>query len=346
MMVSESLSCDTPWSFSDLWNHSKTFRQIFFHQNLIRSRSEKDVAESYWCSRYPRIEWQLCGVDNCKSLVPHGEVCTKHVYVGGKLPSWSWSSGHLYHLVMDCSTENRYEKFVRYDRYTWETNYHYGIPRGYVIRYIDQNPLNLHLDNLVLLSKISASAYDNHVLSIGDAVDLDSSLPDDILQRVCDGRRKGHWAYSYRTLSEEFGISQRKAMRDTKAGKVDMSSLRSILSYVQGYASRKQVWSYSANDLADAAGVSYNAIQQATHRGSLRPENLTSVVRYCSDHSLGGPKARHWIYHSKDIADAANTKQNRVDDAIRSGKLHPDRLSSVVEYCLKKREKSDKKSES
>lgn len=324
-------------SFDELWERSQVFRRIFMYRKLIRTRKDRALAESYWAARYPRTEWSFCNIEGCQRLVSAGGVCDAHRSHLGVLPQFKWAQGHLYvktpvGKAVSLSEDMRQETYTRYDIKTWTDNI--GIlPAKYILRYIDDNPLNGHHRNLVALSPVSAAAYDAGVLDMGTAIALDQSIPDQIIQKACGERREHFWHYSCSKIAEDLGLSLHSLKRAVRNGELDPASLASIIRY---YRKKQTSWSYTYADIARVAEANRHAVHQAAHRGACDPSDLGSVLAFCNDHSCGGPKAASWIYTIDDIAKAAGISTDNARRAVRRHRVDPCSLPSVVNYCISK----------
>jgi hypothetical protein len=227
-------------SFSELWEQSKAFRFLFFHNRVfsIDKRIDLGKGELLWSERFPRTEWILCGLRGCKSLALAGEYCRKHqLEERGKMVLFQWHQGRLYKYISEHKHNGQRSKVVReYRRFchhAWLRRHgHRGsLPSGYVIRFIDGNPFNQHFGNLALVSKVAAAAYDAGVIDVAEAIDLDTSLPGSIVRRLGPGRPRARWVYGTEAISKVAGISIERVRQDISRGFFDPADLASVLDF-------------------------------------------------------------------------------------------------------------------
>jgi hypothetical protein len=228
----------TGLSFSELWDVSQTFRLLFFHNGVLDRRSGgKERAEACWELRYPMIDWGLCSYENCVSFAVCGEMCTVHSKeLKKELPKWKWHRGILYRMVTrhDQATDGKSAicptQYVRNDVHIWQYN-NGKMPVGHKVRFIDGNPFNHHVDNLVVLTKVSAAAFDQGVLTIDEALDLDESLPVEIRRRFSGGRKKKKWVYGLAEISRAANITVSRVRQDISRGVFDPGKLDSVVEF-------------------------------------------------------------------------------------------------------------------
>jgi len=225
-------------SFIDLWGQSKRFRSLFLYNGIFPSAGKVDVglAELLWWQRYPQIEWDFCGHEGCKKLVPEGECCPDHAYVCGRLPSWKWGEGTLYHyLVLNSNHEKRAGGVPQYRAYyKWMGRKLFGkISNGYRIYWADRNPFNLREDNLIVLSRIGVVAIEEGILTVPGAIEMDDALSGFIGEKFKLRRPPHQWVYTYQTIAD---VVKRPVGRIRDAvvnGWLDPSSLVSVVDFCQ-----------------------------------------------------------------------------------------------------------------
>lgn len=225
--------------FQRLWERSRAFRQLFIHNGIFASANDKDVAkaEVMWWDRYPRLQWDFCGVDDCSRLVVRGEHCEQHTKTGLR-PRWKWSQGVLFRFMAvpyfkgDRGNDGgRIFEYVAYHLHQARKVFE-EIPAGFSVYYADGNPFNLRADNLILLSNVMLAAVKSGTVTIGRAVELDDVLVDELLSSPINGRRKTQWVYTVESIAKAAGVSIHRVRAAVSEGKLDPSDLASITNYI------------------------------------------------------------------------------------------------------------------
>jgi hypothetical protein len=323
-------------SFSELWDNSKAFRGIFAYRGIIKNAKEKGLAEMCWIERHPKTEWCFCGVDGCNRLVHVGEKCSDHsIDIDGRLPEWKWRDGHLYCLRRNYGCGK--PTYIRYDRYAWTESFG-SIPSGFVIRYLDRNPLNYSLRNLVLLSSLSASIVDEGIISPAQGVELDSVIPDCFLVSPTKKRTRSIWVYNIRQLARAFGIKTSRLRQYEKEHAVDLSNFISVMKFYRYFFNEKD-GHIRITDIAEAAGVTPRQVRRVVCNGDLNVWSLSEIVQYCSNERTKGRRKKEWSYNVESIANECGLSIGAVYLAIRDGRLDPGKFSSVLEFCKRKQKK-------
>lgn len=224
-------------SFEELWDGSRAFRVMLSKQRALNLDGGLDtgLAEAFWDNRFPRIDWDFCGVDGCVTLVKSGEKCSRHApSMGCVLPGWQWTHGRLYRYVTKSThirnkPRKKTSEYIRNDRYVWR--YRYGDPpRGFRIRTVDGNPFNHRIGNLFLISRYSAPAYDLGIISAAEALKMDESLPEVLIGRLGGGRKSG-WVYGLDAISNVAGVRLSRVRQAVSRGELCPGSLLSVVDF-------------------------------------------------------------------------------------------------------------------
>lgn len=232
--------------FISLWMRSQSFRKMFLLNGIFPSINhvDKKLGEMYWDARYPKIEWDLCGVNGCTVLVPEGDACGKHVGKGDEMPLWRWNRGELYRYVKTRITSGGRvtaragDSRPQYTHYrTWVASKKFGkLPDGYRGYPRDGNPFNIKDDNIIVLSKVAIAVVSTGMLRLSEVVRMDDVLDEFLADVFKQGRPKSQWLYTVADIAKLCGFRNERVRQEISRGNLDPRSLASVVEFCKKHA--------------------------------------------------------------------------------------------------------------
>ena len=226
-------------SFHELWGQSRAFRQLFLLNKVFPTSKHYDLgkAEHFWYDRWPQVEWGFCAQEGCVRLMPEGALCGFHCKEHG-MPKWAWSGGVLYRYL--CTHIGKNGKQIsgkgdewHYQRYVlFQAAKIYGnIPDRFTVYYRDQNPFNLRLDNLFVMSRVAKQAIETGLLSYGQGVRMDEELGGFYGDIGGKGRPSAMWSYNYVHIASAAQVRVERVRQEVSRGRLVPGDLRSVIEF-------------------------------------------------------------------------------------------------------------------
>ena len=231
-------------SFEELWRDSAKFRNIFvgdkkFYASM--SRFDLDEAKELWEERWPYLDWNFCKAEGCKGLVgtsghwrANDKYCSEHISKNGKMPKYVWYGNDLYKFLsmkVHGTAKHRKKEYIRLSRLLAIEKYG-KFKGGYKIMFADGNYLNYSMENIIVVTKVSAAAIDAGVLSVADSVEVDNLIEDFVIRRFGGGRKPFRHSYDHEDIAMAADVKGSAVRKAISEGRLDPYDLASVLQFV------------------------------------------------------------------------------------------------------------------